>query len=305
MGRINKDMRRLLRNQINSAQRNVLLAAAVLTAAIWAYALAPTDSRLTLTVLDVGEGLCAVLRTPTGKTVVVDCGTSSWRDDRAVGSKLAGLYLQSIGANVIDLAVLTHPHWDHISGYPSLLKMIPAKMVLELGGTEDCPEYDDFSSAVRMCSAQRYLARRGQVLSTQDGVRIYVLNPDLSRTYEDLNNRSIVLRVVYKRKAFLLSGDIEEPAQRYILESGANVRSQVLLVGHHGSQASCSREWLSAVKPVAAIISCGRRNQHGHPSPIVIKRLQDMGVRVYRTDTDGAIAISTDGKRLFVRTFKK
>ena len=90
----------------------ILAAAALATAAIWANALLSARPQLELTILDVGEGLCAVVRTPSGKTLVVDCGTSSWRDDESVGRKLVAPYLQSLGVDIIDVAVHTHPHAD-------------------------------------------------------------------------------------------------------------------------------------------------------------------------------------------------
>lgn len=294
---------RTLRSLTNPQPLIILLALAV-TVAIWIHALLPTTPRLTLTVLDVGEGLCAVLRTPAGKTIVVDCGTSSWRNDEAVGSKLAAPYLQSLGVNVVDLAVLTHPHSDHISGYATLLKLLPAKMVLDIGPSPNCPEYLEFIKAVRMCRARHYIARRGEVLKSPDGVSIHVLNPDSSTTYNDLNNKSIVLRVSYRQASFLLAGDIEETAESDIFKSGTRLRSEVLLVGHHGAEETCSLPWLTAIKPRVAIISCGRGNNYGHPSPKVIRRLQSLNVHVFRTDKNGAILVSTDGKKLLVRTFR-
>ncbi|MGQ9454572.1 MAG: ComEC/Rec2 family competence protein [Armatimonadota bacterium] len=289
---------------LTNPQLLIVLLALVVTVAIWTYALLPTAPRLTLTVLDVGEGLCAVLKTPTGKIIVVDCGTSSWRNNEAVGPKLAAPYLQSLGVNVIDLAVLTHPHSDHISGYSALLKLLPAKTVLDIGPSPNCPGYREFVNTVRKCRARHYIAQRGQAFKSPDGVSIHVLNPNRSITYDDLNNKSIVLRVSYKRATFLLAGDIEESAESEILGSGIKLRSDVLLVGHHGAKETCSPPWLTAIKPRIAIISCGRGNNYGHPSPSVIRRLRSLNVHVFRTDKNGAILVSTDGKRLLVRTFR-
>lgn len=291
--------------RLRDPRRLVLANAIVFAAAIWAYALYPVVPRLTLTVLDVGEGLCAVVRTPCGKTIVVDCGTCSWRESHNLGSKLVAPYLQSIGVNVIDLAVLTHPHSDHISGYASLLGQLPAKTVLDIGPDPDCPDYEGFIRMVHKCQAKHYVARSGQVFVSPEGVQIQILNPDVSRSYEDLNNKSIALRIVYKQVAFLVAGDVEEQGENYIIQSFSHLQSEVLVVGHHGAHKSCSPQWLAAVKPLIAIISCGRNNPHGHPSPLVIQRLRSFGIRTYRTDINGAVMASTDGKSVSIRVVRR
>jgi competence protein ComEC len=282
----------------------ILAVAALATAAIWANALLTAGPQLELTILDVGEGLCAVVRTPGGKTLVVDCGTSSWRDDESVGAKLVASYLQSQGVDIIDVAVLTHPHADHIAGYAGLLEAKPAKLVVDIGQRSASPHYKRFLRAVRACRATYRIARRGQSIDMGGGAIVQVLNPDPVRHYDDLNNKSIALRITYKRVAFVLAGDTEEPAEHYVLQSRTPLRSQVLQVGHHGAAAGTSPEWIAAVRPQIAVISCGRRNEYGHPSLDVIRRLKAAGARVYRTDKDGAVSVTTDGEAIRVRKFR-
>ncbi|MCX8053273.1 MAG: MBL fold metallo-hydrolase, partial [Armatimonadetes bacterium] len=142
--------------------RFAILLVAIATVAIWAYALQPVPPRLELAVLDVGEGLCAVMRTPKGRTMVVDCGTSSWRDDADVGAKLVVPYLQSLGVDIIDVAVLTHPHADHVVGFPGLLELKPAALVLDIGQRSRSPHYRRFLKVVKSCGAKYRIARRGQ-----------------------------------------------------------------------------------------------------------------------------------------------
>ncbi|MCX8053783.1 MAG: MBL fold metallo-hydrolase, partial [Armatimonadetes bacterium] len=145
---------------------------------------------------------------------------------------------------------------------------------------------------------------RDRSIDMGSGVIVHILNPDPERHYEDLNNKSIALRIVFKQVAFLLAGDTEHLAERYMLESGMPLRSQVLQVGHHGSEGSSSPEWLAAVRPRVAIISCGRRNQYGHPSRRTVRRLEAFGAKVYRTDRDGAVVVNTDGKTIRIRKFR-
>jgi competence protein ComEC len=260
---------------------------------------------LELTYLDVGEGQCGVMRTPSGKIVVLDCGTSTWRDSDSLGSKLVAPYLQRLGADRIDLAVLSHPHSDHVSGYASLLAEKPAKAVLDIGRRHGAPPYIRFLRQVKKCGASYRIAKRGQFVDFGDGVRAEVLNPDPDAHYSDLNENSMVLRVTYGKVAMLLCADAGEEAERRMLESGMRVRAQVMQVGHHGSRFGTTPEWLAAVRPSVAIISCGRNDMYGHPSRQTLARLRAVGARTYRTDMNGAVTVTTDGHTIRVRTFRQ
>ncbi|MHB9038836.1 MAG: ComEC/Rec2 family competence protein [Armatimonadota bacterium] len=286
-----------------SDKRLTLIAiAALIAVCVWVYALAPSRNVMDVTVMDVGEGLCVVLRAPSGKVMVMDCGTSSWRNNEAVGESVVVPYLRHLGRDSIDVAVLSHPHSDHVSGFARLLKAMPAKLVLDIHAKHASPFYKHFLQQVRKSGATYRIARRGQKIEMGDGVIVEVLHPDPNAHYSDLNNNSIVLRVVYRNVAVLLAADAGEEAEREIIDSGAAVRAQVLQVGHHGSRESSSMEWLAKVKPAIAIISCGKWNNYGHPSAEAVDRLKSCGARVYRTDRCGAVTISTDGCTIRVAT---
>ena len=277
-----------------------LAVAALGAAAIWANAFVTRHPTLDLTFLDVGEGLCIVMRTPQGKTMVMDCGASSWRNAGTVGTKLVAPYLQSQGVDTIDAVVLSHPHSDHDSGLAGLLEVEPARLVIDIGVKEQSGYYRRFLRTVKATRAAYRIAKRGQTIDMGGGVVAQVLSPDPRRKYEDLNDDSIVLRVTYKRAAFLLAADAQTEAEHELLKAHTHLRAQVLQVGHHGSASATSSEWLAAVRPQVAVISCGRRNEYGHPSAEVIRRLSAAGVRIYRTDKDGAVTISTDGDTIRV-----
>jgi beta-lactamase superfamily II metal-dependent hydrolase len=281
----------------------LVFALAVVFVVAWSQALVSRPGTLELTYLDVGEGLCGVMRTPSGKTVVFDCGTSSWRDSAQIGSKLVATYLQQRGVDRIDLAVLSHPHADHVSGYAALLAEKPAKTVLDIGARHGISPYVKFLREVKKSGAKYRIARRGQSVNMGDGVRIAVLSPSPSLRYSDLNERSMVLRVTFGKAAMLLCADVGAETEARILESGDRVRAQVLQVGHHGSKSSSTAEWLAAVRPRVAIISCGRGDSYGHPSRDVLARLSTVGARVYRTDRHGAVTVTTDGRAIRVRAF--
>ncbi len=283
----------------------IVAVAAVAAAAVWAAAIAPRRPTLTVTFLDVGEGLSVVALTPSGKAIVIDCGTSSWRKPEDVGEKVTAAYLQTLGVDEIDLAILSHPHSDHVSGFAGLLKRKKPHVVLDLGLPPHSRQYRAFLSAAKRAHATYRVARRGQTISMGDGVFVHVLAPDPGHAGLGLNDRCIVLRLTFGQTAVLIAADAGEELEKIILSSHSRVRSQALLVGHHGSALGTSPAWLAAVRPSVAVISCGRRNEYGHPSREVLSRLSAFGARIYRTDRNGAVSITTDGQRLKVRCYRK
>ena len=286
-------------------QKLILAVMALVPVAIWLSVAFQGEPPLTVTFLDVGDGLCAVVRSPSGATLVMDCGTATWRKSETIGEKLVAPYLQSMGVDTIDVAVLSHPHADHVSGYAGLLRLKPARLVLDIGARHGSPYYRRFLEVVRESGANYRIAKRGQSIDLGGGVVAHVLNPDPAKEYTDLNNNSIVLRIVYKNASFLLAADAGAEAERDILASCDKLRSQVLQVGHHGSDQSSTPEWLYAVRPGLAVISCARRSRYGHPSQEVIDRLNSLRSRVYTTGKHGAVTITTDGDTVSVRTHRK
>jgi competence protein ComEC len=143
--------------------------------------------------------------------------------------------------------------------------------------------------------------RAGQSLDLGDGVRIDVLGPPqeaLHSTEDDLNNNSVVLRLVYGSVSFLLTGDLAAAGEDALLSSGAVLHSTVLKVGHHGSDGSTTSAFLDAVAPEFAVVSVGEENAFGHPSPTT--RLRLAGVSLLRTDLNGDVRFQTDGSSLWV-----
>jgi competence protein ComEC len=117
-----------------------------------------------------------------------------------------------------------------------------------------------------------------------------------------MNNNSVVLRVTYKKVSFLLSSDITEEAERSLISSAGDIRATVLKVPHQGSKSSSSWEFLRAVQPTIGVVSVGRWNYYGHPSPLIMGRYRWLGIKTYRTDRQGAVTVVTDGRRGWIRT---
>lgn len=251
---------------------------------------------LAVYVLDVGQGDCIYLRSPNGKTMLVDAGP-----DGSFGR--IHLFLQRQGVKRLDVVFCSHLHNDHIGSMTEILNHYEV-------GTVYVPPFDiESSEYARMLeamdengvSAQAVIAAVTPLPVWDPDCALYVLSP-YDVHYDDENDTSIILRVEYGRTAVLLTGDATELAERLALKALPNelFRANVLKVGHHGSDSSSSKKLLAAVRPEIAVISAGRGNAYGLPDETVIMRLTDAGARVLRTDLDGTTVIALDGERAWV-----
>lgn len=263
-----------------------------------------SDSTLTLAVMDVGQGQSIVICTPNGRVIVVDCGSTSSRNGGRNAANVVRDYLKSIGKSRIDMLILSHPHDDHINGFPYLLQKVKAKQVLDTGIKIDTPDCRQFWRTVNTTHPKYRIAAKGTVATLDEGVTLAVLHPVRGRMYPDLNENSMVMRINYGKVSFLIASDVGFFAECEMLCQELPVRSTVLVVGHHGSEMASSPEWLRAVHPDIAAISVGRRNSYGHPSKEVLLRLDSLKVKVYRTDSNGAILFNTNGSSLGVKTYR-
>lgn len=260
----------------------------------------PTDSTLTaasrplLTVafLDVGQGDATLIRSPGGRTMLIDGGNS--RGD-AEGVILPTL--NSWDASSLNLLVITHPDQDHIGGLPHVLESIPVDRVALTGQVHTTQTYEKVLTLIRDKKIPAIKARRGTMLELDPLLSLTVLGPDDAAVErDDTNNASIVIRLTYDQVSMLFTGDAEQAEEDSILGSGAEVRAQILKVAHHGSPSGSSQRWLQTVAPEVAIISVGADNAFGHPGYQVLTRLIQSNVTVYRTDRHGTITVRSDGR---------
>ncbi len=275
---------------------------------VWQQALRPRTEALEIVFLDVGQGDCAFVRTPGGRTMLVDGGSEA-SGTSEVGLRVIAPFLRRQGINRVDVVVLSHPHEDHLAGFVAVMNEFRIGMVLDPAIAHGSDSYSELLATVRDKRTPFRRAEKGQVIHLGDGVRAEVLHPSavrLSNTGDDTNENSIVLRVTYGRTSVLFTGDAGSAAEQDILAAGTRVRSDVLKVSHHGSDDATSAEWLDAVRPRIAVISVGRNNRYGHPSRNVLERLESRGIRICRTDQDGAVVVTQPaGGRLLMRTFSR
>lgn len=247
---------------------------------------------LTVAFLDVGQGDATLIRSPAGRTMLIDGGNS-----RGDAENVILPTLKSWNASSLNLLVITHPDQDHIGGLPHVLESFPVERVALTGQVHTTQTYEKVLTLIRDKKISAVKARRGTTLELDPLLTLTVLGPDDAAVEQnDTNNASIVIRLTYDRVSMLFTGDAERPEEDSILSSGADVRAQILKVAHHGSPSGSSQRWLRAVAPEVAIISVGKDNPFGHPGHEVLTRLTQSNVTVYRTDRHGTITVRSDGR---------
>ena len=279
----------------------VLLPVVSVAVLVWIAALSLPDGRLHVTFADVGQGDAALITTPGGANILVDGGPDPLDATRLLGAKLP------FWDRSIDMVVLTHPHADHVGGLAEVLRRYDIRHVLEREAQYDSTAYDAWRRAVEDEGAIVTQARPGQVIAIDDGVFMQVVSPPeslLRGTESDVDNASVVLRLVHGEVSFLLTGDVFGEGEADLVARGGPIDSDVLKVAHHGSRSSSSGAFLSRVSPVAVVISAGEDNRFGHPHPETIEALLQYvpGDLVLLTSNRGNIEFVSDGRRLDVKT---
>lgn len=247
--------------------------------------------------LDVGQGDSALVQFPNGQNMLVDAG----KNDSAL--KIIK-YLKKNGVKRVDYLVGTHPHEDHIGSLDSIIKSFEIGEIFMPKATANTHTFRDVLAAVKDKGLHITTAKAGVSILEDNKLSVKLLAP-CSKEYENLNNYSAVMIVKYDDVAFLLTGDAEELSEKEILAVKADVKAQVLKIGHHGSYTSTSPEFLKAVDPQYAIISVGAGNDYQHPHQVTLDKLKKANVTVLRTDKMGTIIFETDGKDLVLQTEKK
>ena len=285
----------------------MLCALAILTGATPAVRSAPPHGRLQLTMFDVGQGDALLLQSPGGRALMIDTGGVGFGGTAFdLGGRVLAPALWARGVRALDVLAVTHGDPDHIGGAVAVLRDFrPAEVWEGIPVPGHVPLQQLHAAAV--AAGSRIEHRHAGARVDFDGVAIHILHPtapDWERQ-RVRNDDSLVAEVRYGEVSLLLTGDASAAVERAILPQLAPARVRLLKVGHHGSRTSTFQELLDRWKPQIAIISCGRGNRFGHPAPEVLARLQAAGARVYRTDRDGEITVSTDAHAADVRTFRR
>lgn len=260
------------------------------------------DDNLHISFLDIGQG-DAILIQRGSQQILVDGGPSPQAIDLSLGRKIP------FWDRTIDLVILTHPSADHVTGLVEVLNRYRVKQVLYPDLDFESNIYDEWLNLLGEKDIKCTLVRVGQQIDFGTEVIIEVLNPQiplLTDTDSDIDNNGVVLHLKMGEVSFLLTADIMWEAEFELIARRASLTSTVLKVAHHGSATSTTDEFLAVVNPRLAVISVGKDNPFGHPTPEVMGRLKQKlgGENIYHTDENGTIELVTDGERLWVRLEK-
>ncbi len=251
-------------------------------------------------VLDVGQGDAILIRTPAHKNILIDAG------DKGSGVVEE---LTRLGVDHLDLVVSSHPHADHIGAMESVIRALPPKRYLDTGLAHTTQTYRSLMATIEANATIIYqTAQTGQVFNLDDRARLEVLLPDSARrfrdTRSDLNSNSVVLKLVHGETCMLFTGDAEEPTERALIDAKIGTCA-VLKVAHHGSGHSTIQPFLDMLRPTIALVSVGLGNRYHHPGHGTLARLEQAKATVYRTDRDGRVTLTSNGKSIRVTTFKR
>ena len=290
----------------------------------------PPSGELQVHILDVGpiDGDSILIISPTGKNVLIDAGDTT-------KSKVVLDALKRYKVQQLDYFIATHPHPDHLGGAAAVIKGVKVLNVIDNGLGPAAPAtvgvkatgpvsssnkvapnkkivkkptvttfYDDYEDALKQSGGTYEKAEPGKKYDLGGGARLTILGPtqpyftkeQLKTGGNEPNANSVVMRLDYGDFSMLLPGDAEEQTEQRMLSKDVELKVKILKVAHHGSKYATAADFLKRVQPEVAIISDGEWNRYGHPAQAVLDRLKNANVKVYRTDLQGEITVTTNGK---------
>ncbi len=239
----------------------------------------------TIHFLDVGQGSATLIQTSNSYQILIDAGP-----DKSILSQLS--QIMPTDDNTIELAILTHPHADHLIGFNYLLENYEIKAIMFTDVVYNEENYAHLKKLVKEENIIPVIATQYTDIKIND-IYIDILYPFASiqnENFEELNNSSLAIKLISPTQSIIITGDLHEEKEKEIVEHYDNyLQSDILVAGHHGSKTSSSESFLNMVNPQTVIISAGQDNKFGHPSPETIDKLTQKNIEIRRTDLDGSI----------------
>ena len=262
------------------------------------------DGRLHLTMIDVGQGDAMLVTFPNGRRLVVDTGGVGPRGEFDIGDRVIGPVLRAANVLAVDYVAITHGDPDHVGGARTVVRdFAPAEVWWGVAVANHEPAALVRTEAERVRAAWRTLWRGDRLEIGGVEVRVHHPPPPDWERQKVRNNDSLVFELRFGAVSVLLTGDIGREVELDLLPALDLLPTVVLKVAHHGSGTSSAAEFIDRVRPKVAVIGVGRANPYRHPVPYVLERLSQAQTAVFRTDVDGQITVTTDGKDLQVSTY--
>jgi len=247
------------------------------------------DAELVVNFIDVGQADSIFIELPNSQTLLIDAGNNN--DGETVVN-----YIKNLDYDTINYVVGTHPHEDHIGGLDTVINTFNIENIYMPKVQHNTATFEDVLLAIQNKGLKINTAKAGSNILNIGNLNVEILAP-VNDTYAGLNDYSAVIKVTYENNSFLFMGDAESLSENEIT---ADLKADMLKVGHHGSDTSTSREFLKKVKPTYAVISVGKDNSYGHPSNDILALLNEFDVNIFRTDEQGTIVARSDGNMILI-----
>jgi competence protein ComEC len=249
----------------------------------------PSKDKLLVHFIDVDQG-DAILIQFNDKNLLIDSGPEN---------KKALSYLKRQKIKKLDYVVATHPHDDHIGSMSSIIKNFNVGKFYAPKVISNTDAFKDMVSTLNQKQLKISSITSETKLYLNKDLYCYIIPTNLN--YDNLNNYSLIIKIVYGNTSFLFSGDAEVLREEEILNKGYNINADVIKIGHHGSKSSTSQKYLDEVNPKVAIISCGKGNDYGHPHKETLLKLKEKGIITFRTDVHKTVILESDGNNIVKR----
>ncbi len=259
--------------------------------------------RLEITFIDVGQGDAALIRTPAGEEILIDGGgflIPGKPHPFDVGREVVLPYLKRKGVKKIDLMILSHPHPDHYGGLQAIVDALPVKEFWWNGQSFPDTTFDALMNRLQGAKLREIHAPLSRGFGA---VRLDLLYPEKITPALGINDNCLVVKLTYGNSSFLFAGDIEEYAEQQLASAPGDLHATVLKIPHHGSRTSSSVPFIDAVAPRFAVASLADGNMFHFPHEGVLEKYERRGIKVFRTDQNGAVTFTTNGQSLIVKPF--
>jgi len=253
------------------------------------------NGELQVIFLDVGQGNAQLILTPNGKTMLIDGGNNGQEDNMFA-------YLKQYKIQKIDVLVGSHPDADHIGTFPEIIDAYEIERIYMPKITSNTKTFEALLLSIQRKGLKVNTAKAGITIPLDDDLTVQLLGP--VNTYEESNEMSAVVKLIYGNTSFLFPGDAEYNSEMDLIKSGADLSADVLAVGHHGSNSSSNMKFIEKVHPEYAVIQVGAENKYGHPTEKTLQKLEKINAKILRTDQNGNITFKSNGHSIEVTTEK-